>query len=89
VDLDLATMHLVMRWLGLATEVLIRETYVQPEAGTLDLRDALHPKKPLPDGVSAARPYPQVFADRHGYQARMSIIDLLCNCGPQAATFLR
>ena len=48
----------------------------------LDLRTSFQPKRPLPVEVAAVPPYPQVFADRHGYAARMSVIDLVCNCGP-------
>lgn len=50
----------------------------------LDLRMSLHPKRPLPLEVTAVPPYPQVFADRHGFVPRMSILDLVCNCGPGA-----
>ncbi len=84
VDLDLATLRLGLRWLGLPTEVEIRESYVEDPAGLLDLRLALHPKRALPVGVEPVPPYPQVFADRHGFVPRMSIIDLVCNTGPEA-----
>lgn len=50
----------------------------------LDLRSSLHPKRPLPVEVSPVPPYTQVFADRHGFSPRSSIIDLVCNCGPLA-----
>lgn len=108
VDLDLATMRLCMKWLGLNTEVEVSGTYVEvarderraasvPDATRhspltdhySDLRTSLHPKRPLPPGLETLPEYHQVFADRHGYQVRMSIIDLLCNCGPQAAALLR
>lgn len=42
VDLDLATMRLALRWLGLSTELVVNETYVEvagtvlPEASILD-----------------------------------------------------
>jgi hypothetical protein len=106
IDLDLATMRLGLKWLGLTTDVQVRETYLDMsgthrvacgESGPsvphsplvthhsmLDLRTTFHPKKPLPPEVEPAPPYPQVFADRHGFQPRMSIIDLVCNCGPEA-----
>jgi hypothetical protein len=95
VDLDLATMRLGLKWLGLATEVEVSDTYVEPNSGTAfaappddrpwsDLRSSFHPKRPLPPETTPVPSYPQVFADRHGFLARLSIIDLLCNCGPQA-----
>ncbi len=49
-----------------------------------DFRDPFHPKKPLPPEVTPVPPYTQVFADRHGFVPRMSVIDLVCNTGPQA-----
>ncbi|MBL8000591.1 MAG: WbqC family protein [Flavobacteriales bacterium] len=93
IDLDLATMRLGMKWLGLTTEVVVSGTYVEVASeGTdrhMDLRTSFQPKKPLPPEVGPVPPYPQVFADRHGFQARMSIIDLVCNCGPQAKQVIR
>ncbi len=88
VDLDLATLRLGLKWLGLTTEVEVSETYVgladEGAASHVDLRAALHPKKPLPPGVPNAPTYPQIFEDRHGFQPRMSIVDLVCNRGPEA-----
>lgn len=111
VDMDLATMRLGMKWLGLDTELVVSEGYVEvsdewrvlsvdPQSHTqysplithhslLDLRTTFHPKKPLPPEVPPVPPYPQVFADRHGPIPRMSIIDLVCNCGPEAMRYLR
>jgi len=54
----------------------------------LHLRRSFHPKKPLPAEVAQVPPYPQVFADRHGFIPRMSVIDLVCNTGPQARHWL-
>ena len=56
---------------------------------TIDLRTTLHPKKPMPTEISAAPAYPQIFADRHAFQPRMSVIDLVCNCGPDARGIIR
>ena len=55
----------------------------------LDLRQSFHPKKPLPAEVAQVAPYPQVFADRHGFVPHMSVIDLVCNCGPEARRIIR
>ncbi len=88
IDLNLASMRLGMRWLGLTTAVEVAERYAEPSADALDLRDSLHPKRPLPPGLPPLPTYPQVFAARHGFQARMSIIDLVCNTGPDAPALL-
>jgi hypothetical protein len=112
IDLDLATLRLGMKWLGLRTEVEVSEEYVvqrllsdvlcgpstlgvgrigqeTSDNDPIDLRTSFQPKRPLPPEVSAAPPHPQVFADRHGFQPRLSVIDLVMNTGPQARTFLR
>lgn len=93
VDLDLATMRLGMQWLGLRTEVVVSPTYVDPEAAPpatyLDLRSTLHPKRPLPAEAGPTAPYTQLFADRHGFVPRMSVIDLVCNRGPEAGRTIR
>lgn len=85
IDLNRATMRLGMRWLGLSSEVEIADEFVESTDGLLDLRSTFHPKKPLPERVEAVAAFPQTFADRHGFQARVSLIDLVCNCGPEAA----
>ncbi|MFZ1333588.1 MAG: WbqC family protein [Flavobacteriales bacterium] len=89
VDLDLATMHLGMQLLGLKTELDVREDYVDPDLDILDLRTTLQPKKPLPTSVPEVQPYYQVFADRHGFVGRLSVLDLVCNCGPEARSKIR
>jgi hypothetical protein len=88
-DLDLATLRLGSKWLGIGTEVEVREAYVEIGPGTVDLRGTLHPKKQLPEDVNATPHYPQVFADRHGFVPRLSVIDLVCNCGPEAGRIAR
>lgn len=100
VDLDLATLRLGLKWLGLHVDVIVSDRYVEqtsvqggfPEgadAPLLDLRTTFQPKKPLPGAVVGVASYPQVFSDRHGYAPRLSVIDLVCNHGPQAALLLR
>lgn len=121
VDLDLATMRLAMKWLGLTTEVVVSDEYVEQEKELnsvpigigrsmanrddpvanvsssihhsptpihhkqlTDLRNTFHPKKSLPPEITSIQPYPQIFADRHGFRARMSVIDLVMNTGPGA-----
>lgn len=88
VDLNMATIALGLKWLGLTSMPFVSTHYVErdemriTEAGCgpvdpstpmderrplMDLRSTLHPKKPLPSELSSVQPYPQVFADRHGF----------------------
>ena len=48
-----------------------------------DLRNTLGTKRP--DGLPIADvPYHQLWADRHGFQPNLSILDLLMNCGRES-----
>jgi hypothetical protein len=66
------------------------ETYL-PEQGLpddwLDLRNSMHPKKACPDSF-VAKTYYQVFDRRFGFQANLSVLDLLCNMGPESILYL-
>lgn len=56
--------------------------------GADDLRDVIRPKHPAVDPLFAPRPYYQVYASRHGFQSNMSVLDLLCNEGPEGIFYL-
>jgi hypothetical protein len=89
IDLSLASMRLCLGWLRLPTILEISEVHAEAIPGEhIDLRTVLHPKRALPTVLEPAPPYPQVFADRHGSRPRMCVLDLLCNCGPQARMHL-
>ena len=53
-----------------------------------DFRDAIRPKKPLPDAEFAPKRYYQVYGQKHGFQPNMSILDLLFNEGNEAIFYL-
>lgn len=88
IDLNMATFQLGLRWLELDVQVVVADHYVEDTAGLVDLRTSFHPKKPLPNTVPPIQPYAQVFANRHGFQPRMSVIDLVFNTGPEARSAL-
>ena len=54
----------------------------------VDFRDAIRPKKPLPDAEFAPQRYYQVYEQKHGFQPNMSILDLLFNEGNEAIFYL-
>ena len=55
-------------------------------ADTLDFRETIHPKKePI---LQSFKPYYQVFEQKFGFQANLSILDLLCNMGPESVLYL-
>ena len=50
----------------------------------VDFRDAIRPKKPLPDADFTPVRYYQVYEQKHGFLPNMSILDLLFNEGNEA-----
>ena len=60
----------------------------QKTDGIADFRDAIRPKHPLPDADFQPRPYYQVYAPKHGFLPNLSILDLLCNMGPESIFYL-
>lgn len=87
--LDLASMRMALEWLGLPLELETSTAYVEDATQLTDLRSTLHPKKPLPAGIRPVPAYAQVFADRHGFTGRLSIVDLVMNAGPDALRILQ
>lgn len=55
---------------------------------TIDFRDSIRPKKPLPDADFTPKRYYQVYEQRHGFLPNMSILDLLFNEGNEAIFYL-
>ena len=54
----------------------------------VDFRDAIRPKKPLPDAEFVPKRYYQVYEQKFGFQPNMSILDLLFNEGNEAIFYL-
>ena len=56
-----------------------------------DLRDTIHPKRAntILEDLNIAKPYFQVFAQKHGFHSDLSIMDLLFNEGPDSILYLK
>ena len=79
--------ELVCSLLDIYPKVSCSGEYVfSPPAEVLDLRETLHPKRESLN--RELRPYYQVFEAKQGFQANLSIIDLLFNMGPEAVFWL-
>ena len=89
-DLNMALTLRLLDLLGIRCRVSLTEEYRQsygPEF--LDLRDALHPKKTVPEIFrDRLRPYYQVFSAKFGFIPGLSAVDLLFNEGPDALSYL-
>lgn len=53
-----------------------------------DFRIAINPKHPAEDPDFTAKPYYQVYRQKHGFLPNLSILDLLFNMGPESIFYL-
>ncbi len=85
IDLNLETMMIVCKCLGLPFNYQETTEYFHDVADYLDCRYLVNGKK----DTSVFEPYPQVFQDKFGFISNLSIIDLLCNEGRFALDYLK
>ncbi len=88
-DLNLELLQLMMKLIGLKTELRLTESYQAEPDGILDFREKIHPKRPAPDPSFRPVSYPQVFEDRHGFLPNLSVLDLLFCAGPASGNVLK
>lgn len=89
-ELNTALTVKLLELLGLRCRVSFSGGYIQ-EYGpdVLDLRDAIHPKKAVPEMFrNRFKSYYQVFSEKFGFIPGLSALDLLFNEGPNALSFL-
>ena len=53
-----------------------------------DYREGIRPKHPMADPDFKAKPYYQVYQQKHGFLANLSVLDLLFNIGPESIFYL-
>ncbi len=77
--------------IGFAPAVEYSTEYIEAGEGIRDLRETLHPKRPLEAALPEfkAEPYWQVFGERQPFLPNLSILDLLFNMGPESILVLR
>lgn len=83
-------MQVLMDELSINTRTSHSESYKHRSDDALDLREVLTPKthrRPVQTQIEWPV-YQQVFSDRHGFNANLSIVDLLFNLGPDARDYL-
>ena len=89
-DLNMALTRFFIEKTGLAVDLRTTEEYSR---GTEmeDLREKIHPKRPnsILQDLGLEKPYFQVFAQKHGFQSDLSIMDLLFNEGPDSILYLK
>ena len=87
-DFNLEITHTLCSLLDVRPTLSLSEHYMEATPELHDLRDAIRPKRPLPDPEFTPRPYYQVRAARHGFLPNLSVLDLLFNEGPEAIFWL-
>lgn len=87
-DFNLEITNKVCELLDIEPHIALSDHYLAPSEVSVDLRDAIRPKHPLPDEQFSPRPYYQVYAAKHGFQPNLSILDLLFNEGREAVMYL-
>lgn len=90
VDLNLQMLLLSVNILGLDIPTELTSVFVKT-GGMNDPREFIHPKinRLEADPLFSALAYHQVFSDKHGFQANLSILDLLFNEGPNSLAILK
>ena len=53
-----------------------------------DFREGIRPKHPQADPDFEAKPYYQVYQQKHGFLPNLSVLDLLMNMGPEGIFYL-
>jgi hypothetical protein len=89
-DLNTALLEVVLHALEIEYTIRYSSEYIDVSAKDYaDYREAIHPKRDLSsDPLFVPVSYQQVFAERLGFKANLSIIDLLFNEGPNARSVL-
>lgn len=86
-DFNIELQNTICNLLDIKPQVEFSKEYMQAQAGDVDLRELIHPKRPTVEEEKLL-PYYQVFSARHGFIPDLSIIDLLFNMGPESIFLL-
>jgi len=90
-DMNLTIHDHICNMLDIENNILLTETYETVPAGTVNLREAISPKKHRSTRDKLFRPYKytQVFDEKFGFMPDLSILDLIFNEGPASYNILR
>jgi hypothetical protein len=88
IDYNDAICRKMCELLDIHPDIAYTDEYVKTPVGIDDLRNVITPKHPQPDPDFQPRPYYQVYRQKHGFLPNLSILDLLCNMGPESVYYL-
>jgi hypothetical protein len=84
VDFNEGIREKIFEILHIDKSISFTSSFVKDPGNTRDLRKSFSGKSAQP----LIPEYHQVFADRHGFLSNLSILDLICNLGPDALPYL-
>lgn len=90
-DFNLDLFHTLIKLLKIDLSISFSDEYHKnPHSGIIDFRNMIHPKKEIdPLKINYHSPtYAQVFQEKTGFIADLSVLDLLFCVGPQASQIL-
>jgi hypothetical protein len=88
VDFNEAIRQTVCDLLDIHPQVSYTTDFSRQPSDIDDYREVINAKHPQPDEDFQPRRYWQVFEGKHGFQANLSILDLLFNMGNEAVFYL-
>ena len=88
IDFNEAIRQKVCELLDIHPNVSYTSDFRLQTSAITDFREVIHAKHPQPDKDFAPQRYWQVFEGKHGFQANLSILDLLFNMGPESIFYL-
>lgn len=89
-EYNLAILDYFLNTFQLTTTVEFSQTFLKTsEHPIIDLRNTIHPSKPVEDHYFQIVPYPQVFQEKTGFIPTLSILDLLFCQGPETIITLQ
>ena len=88
IDFNEAIRQKVCELLDIHPDVSYTSDFRHQTSDITDFREVIHTKHPQPDKDFAPQRYWQVFEGKHGFQANLSILDLLFNMGPESIFYL-
>ncbi len=82
----------ILKLLRCKKDVRLTDNYIHQPHSTLDLREAIHPKKIVGTNEKLIQklkqPYYQTFETKFGFQSNLSVLDVLFNTGLETINYL-
>ena len=88
IDFNEAIRQKVCELLDIHPNVNYTSDFRHQTSDIVDFREVINAKRPQADADFQPQRYWQVFEGKHGFQANLSILDLLFNMGPESIFYL-